>query len=69
MDTIKIHSADTEKEARARHEHIQARLDEIGKDGVASLVATGGLPTEWGPIIRSWMKGEKLEPEKAEKVA
>ena len=62
---IKIHFADTEKEARERHKQIETRLEELGKDTVSSLVATGGLPLEWGPIIRSWMKGEKLEPEKA----
>lgn len=61
---IKIHYADTEKESRARHEQIQARLNELGKDNVSLLVASGGLPTEWNPIIRSWMSGEKLEPEK-----
>jgi hypothetical protein len=61
---IQIHFADTDDEVRARHERIEKRLEELGKEEVNRLSAVSGLPTQWDPIIRSWLKGEKLEPEK-----
>ena len=62
---IKIYHADNEAEARARHERINKRLDELGHESVKSLYAAGGLPTEWNQIVLAWMTGDKLEPEKA----
>ena len=65
---IQIHHADTPAEARARHERIEKRLEDLGIPEVNRLSSTGGLPTQWDPIVRSWLKGEKLEaaqPEKA----
>ena len=59
---IQIFHADTPAEARARHERIVKRLEELGKESVRTRLATGGFPTQWNPIVHSWLKGEELEP-------
>lgn len=59
-DPIRIHHADSAAEVRARHERIETRLEELGADEVKSLVANGGLPTQWAPIIRAWSVGKRL---------
>ena len=64
---IRIHHADTDEEARARHERIQARLEELGS-GTVERMQGRDLPTQWNPIIRAWLKGDKLEDEEAKKV-
>jgi hypothetical protein len=58
MDVIRIYHADSDDEAKARHEGIVKRLDELGAQQVRDLVATGGLPTQWNPIIIAWSKGK-----------
>jgi hypothetical protein len=60
-DAIKINPTDSDNAARKRHEEIEDRLEQLGKDQVETMLKTGGLPTEWGPIIRSWLAGDKLE--------
>ena len=56
METIRIHHADTDDEAKARHEQIVKRLQELGKVQVQAMMATGGLPTVWNPIIYEWLR-------------
>lgn len=61
---IRIHPIDKDDTAvRARHADIEKRLEEIGADRVRMSMFHGGLPTEWHPIISSWLVGDKLEAE------
>ena len=64
-DPIHIHPADTPEQARERHARIEKRLEELGTDEVRRFSETGGLPTQWDSIIRSWLNGDKLKPEEA----
>ena len=56
MDTIRIHHADSDDEAKERHDGIIKRLEELGKEQVKTLLASGGLPTNWNPIVLAWLK-------------
>jgi hypothetical protein len=60
IDPIRIHHADDESEVRARHARLEKRLDELGADEVRFLQANGKVPTQWDPIIRAWLAGDKL---------
>jgi hypothetical protein len=62
-DPIRIHPQDDNMAARARHKRIEMRLDELGIDQVRTMQGHA-LPTNWDPIIRAWLKGERLEDEK-----
>jgi hypothetical protein len=55
-DVININPADTPDEAKARHERILSRLDDLGAAAVKQMHASGGLPTHWNPIIHRWLK-------------
>ena len=57
-ETIRIHPMDSDDEARERHEGVVKRLEELGRNQVQGLLATGGLPTNWNPIIFAWLKHE-----------
>jgi hypothetical protein len=57
-DVIRINPMDTDDRAKARHEDIVKRLDELGPAPVRDLLQTGGLPTNWNPIIFGWLKGK-----------
>jgi hypothetical protein len=63
ISPIRIHHADSDTEVEARHRRIEARLDELGAEEVRSLVANGGLATQWSPIIRAWSSGKRLAPD------
>lgn len=58
---ISIHHADSPAEILARHAQIEDRLEELGADEVHRLTSCGGLPTQWDPIIRAWLKGERVD--------
>ena len=60
-EPIRIHASDDSEAVRSRHADIEKRLDDIGRDGVHAMLATGGLPTNWNPIIHAWLAGKKLE--------
>jgi hypothetical protein len=65
---IKISPLDSEDEARERHAGIEKTLDKYGPEQVRAMMGHG-FPTEWNPIIAAWLKGDKLEPEKAKEKA
>lgn len=56
-DPIRIYHGDSADEAKARHETIVKRLVELGPEQVKLLLSSGGLPTQWNPIIYDWLKG------------
>ena len=58
---IQIFHGDDEKQVRERHEQIIKRLVELGPEQVRGM-AGNGLPSQWDPIIRAWLKGDALEP-------
>jgi len=63
VQPIKTHPIDTtEDEVRDRHASIEQRLEEMGPDHVRMALLSGGLPTEWNPIIHKWLAGDKLQP-------
>jgi len=61
---VRIHSVDSDEQARDRHKRIEARLEELGIEQVRGMMSYGGLPTNWDPIIARWLKGDRLEDEK-----
>jgi hypothetical protein len=62
IDPIRIHASDDAAAIRYRHAQIEGRLNELGDDQVRSMLATGGLPTGWNPIIHAWLAGDRLAP-------
>lgn len=56
---IRIHPQDTDAQAKERQDLIVNRLKELGRDHVERLHATGGLPTQWNPIILDWLSSGK----------
>ena len=66
---IRIFHGDDEGGVRDRHERIIRQLESKGPDEVKRLAANGGFPSQWEPILGSWLRGDKLEakkePEKA----
>jgi len=60
-DPIRIHHADDDAEAHARHARIEARLEELGMQQVRQMMGID-LPAQWNPIIRAWLAGKKLKP-------
>lgn len=64
VQPLRVHAVDkTEAEVRARHAEIEATLAQMGPQQVQMLLLTGGIPTEWNPIVHAWLKGDKLDPE------
>lgn len=61
-DPIRIHHADDAAGVHERHADIEKRLEDMGREQVERLLATGGLPTGWNPIIHAWLAGKKLGP-------
>jgi hypothetical protein len=61
---IRIHALDDDAAARARHDQIEKRLEELGPDQVRMMLLSGGFPTGWNTIIHAWLAGDKLKPEK-----
>lgn len=45
-------------------DHIFKRLDELGPDAVKHLQLTAGLPTNWDPYIRDWLKRKEQPKDK-----
>lgn len=69
MKTIKaihIHHADDDEAAFRRHDEIEKRLEELGRDRVGMMLMSGGFPTGWNPIIHAWLVGERLEAQASE---
>lgn len=64
---VKIHAGDAlDDDVRKRHADIEKRLEELGVDRVKMLLLSGGLPTNWNPIIHAWLAGDKLEAKEKE---
>lgn len=59
-DVIRIHHADSEEEALARHLRIQTRLDELGVEQVKAMMGHG-FPPEWNLIVSAWVGGARVK--------
>lgn len=53
----------TDEDVRRHHADIEKRLEEMGRERVGIAMVTGGMPTEWNPIVHAWLAGDKLEPQ------
>ena len=62
MIPTRIHPPDTDAEAAARQLEICQRLDQLGPMQVELLLRTGGLPTNWSPIIGEWLRLKEEQP-------
>ena len=61
-DPIRVHAGDSsEDDIRSRHIEIEDCLEKHGPDQVRIMLFSGGLPTNWNPIINAWLAGKKLE--------
>jgi hypothetical protein len=63
LPTIVIHPMDDDAAAQRRQAQVIARLEYYGVDQVDLLMRTGGLPTNWDPIIHAWLKAKGAEPD------
>lgn len=54
----------TADQVRKHHADIEQRLEELGRERVGIMMVTGGLPTEWNPIVHAWLAGDRLKSKK-----
>jgi hypothetical protein len=62
IDPINVRS-DTDSDARARHEYMEARLNELGERSVRALMALGLLRLS---ALLAWLGGTRLETKEDE---